>query len=257
MPVSKKRKNKKQQDINVPKTATEFDGFMGWLQNKQKWFYITGTFVLILSLGSAILFSFIPEPVPVLPEKTVLESESNNEKAEKIISDSAASEKKIDNIIRRYDVAPEMIIDINKKYSAVIETVKGNIVLDLFAKESPLYVNNFVFLSNNKFYDGLTFHRVIKDFVVQGGDPTGTGEGGPGYKMTSIIAYAQSSAGVHGSQFFIALSNVQRLKQSGFSAFGKIIEGTDVLQSIRLRDPNNQPRSAPADRIITISIIEK
>jgi cyclophilin family peptidyl-prolyl cis-trans isomerase len=240
---------------------------MGWLQNKQKWFYITGTFVLILSLGSAILFSFIPEPVPVLPEKTVLESESNNEKAEKIISDSAASEKKIDNIIRRYDVAPEMIIDINKKYSAVIETVKGNIVLDLFAKESPLYVNNFVFLSNNKFYDGLTFHRVIKDFVVQGGDPTGTGEGGPGYKMTrelndipldaGIIAYAQSSAGVHGSQFFIALSNVQRLKQSGFSAFGKIIEGTDVLQSIRLRDPNNQPRSAPADRIITISIIEK
>ena len=107
---------------------------------------------------------------------------------------------------------------------------------------------------------------MLADFVVQGGDPTGTGAGGPGYSLerelndisleAGIIAMAQSST-VSGSQFFIALSDVNFLKQQGFSAFGKVVKGSGVLNQIRLRDPDRVPRSAPAERIVSITISEQ
>src|SRR6187401_2322599 len=84
---------------------------------------------------------------------------------------------------KQYKSPPEMKIDPNKKYTATIDTSKGKIVLDLFPKEAPKTVNNFVFLAREGFYDGVTFHRVIKDFLIQGGDPTATGSGGPGYQF--------------------------------------------------------------------------
>tara|TARA_B100001142_G_scaffold154242_1_gene154684 strand:+ start:4206 stop:4994 length:789 start_codon:yes stop_codon:yes gene_type:complete len=262
LPKSKHRKRKKQTYPSQPKSqATEFTGFMGWMQNNQKWFYLGGILFLVLSLGASIIFSLVPDPKPALPP---------DESVEKTVDkDAAVTDKKEDaskKIIRRYNAEPEMAIDVNKKYQATIETVKGNIVIDLFASESPGYVNNFIFLARNNFYDGLTFHRVLADFVVQGGDPTGTGTGGPGYSLTrelndipleaGIIAMAQSST-VSGSQFFIALSDVNFLKQQGFSAFGKVVQGSEVLNQIRLRNPDIVPRSAPAERIISITISEE
>ena len=262
MPKSKQRKRKKQTYPSRPKSqATEFTGFMGWMQNNQKWFYLGGILFLVLSLGASIIFSLVPDPKPVLPPNEAVEKNIDKEEA---IEDNKKDDSK--KIIRRYNAEPEMTIDVNKKYQATIETVKGNIVIDLFANESPGYVNNFIFLAKNNFYDGLTFHRVLADFVVQGGDPTGTGGGGPGYSLTrelndipleaGTIAMAQLST-VSGSQFFIALSDVNFLKQQGFSAFGKVIAGSEVLTQIRLRNPDVVPSSAPAERIISVTISEK
>jgi peptidyl-prolyl cis-trans isomerase B (cyclophilin B) len=116
---------------------------------------------------------------------------------------------------KQYASAPAMSIDTNKKYAATIDTSRGTIKVDLFPKEAPKTVNNFVFLARDKFYDGTKFHRVIPDFMVQGGDPEGTGRGGPGYKFgdevgpgkpkhrAGSLSKANSGPSTNGSQFFI------------------------------------------------------
>src|SRR5688500_4879994 len=116
---------------------------------------------------------------------------------------------------KQYPSAPAMSIDVNKKYAATIDTSRGTIKVDLFPKEAPKTVNNFVFLARDKFYDGTKFHRVIPDFMVQGGDPEGTGRGGPGYKFgdevgpgkprhkAGSLSMANSGPSTNGSQFFI------------------------------------------------------
>jgi peptidyl-prolyl cis-trans isomerase B (cyclophilin B) len=116
---------------------------------------------------------------------------------------------------KQYPQPPKMTVDPNKKYSVTIQTSKGPIACDLFAKDAPMTVNNFVFLANEKFYDGTKFHRVIADFMVQGGDPTGTGSGGPGYKFADEVkgnprkhqvgslSMANAGPNTNGSQFFI------------------------------------------------------
>ena len=138
-----------------------------------------------------------------------------------------------------------MIIDTSKKYTAFIETEKGNLVLELFAKDVPVTVNNFVFLANEGFYDGTSFHRVIPGFMAQGGDPTGTGRGGPGYEFddeftehTHVIgALSMANAGpnTNGSQFFITYTPQHHL-DGKHSVFGQLIDGMDVLQEIRQGD---------------------
>ena len=116
---------------------------------------------------------------------------------------------------KQYPQPPKMAIDPTKKYTVTFETSRGPIVCDLFAKDAPMTVNNFVFLANDKFYDGTKFHRVIEDFMVQGGDPNGTGSGGPGYKFddevkgnpastrTGSLSMANAGPNTNGSQFFI------------------------------------------------------
>jgi len=116
---------------------------------------------------------------------------------------------------KQYAEAPKMAIDPAKSYVATIETSRGTIVCDLFAKEAPITVNNFVFLARDKFYDGVKFHRVIANFMVQGGDPTGTGSGGPGYRFgdetrnnprkhqAGTLSMANAGPNTNGSQFFI------------------------------------------------------
>src|SRR5207244_791734 len=116
---------------------------------------------------------------------------------------------------KKYDKPPEMKIDANKKYTATIDTDKGKIVLELFAKEAPKTVNNFVFLAREGFYDGTIYHRVIPGFMIQGGDPTGTGRGGPGYQFENenkdtqrkydkgTVGMANAGPDTNGSQFFI------------------------------------------------------
>jgi len=149
-----------------------------------------------------------------------------------------------------YSAMPEMHIDPGKTYVATISTAKGEIVVQLDAGAAPLTVNNFVFLAEQGFYDGLTFHRVEPGFVIQGGDPTGTGGGGPGYTVPAeiqlphvegAIAMARLPDEVNpdrassGSQFYITLAATPFL-DGGYTAFGQVIEGMDVVQSIAIGD---------------------
>jgi len=148
---------------------------------------------------------------------------------------------------QQWPTPPAMQIDAGKNYRVTIETTKGNIVLELYPQHAPKTVNNFVFLATEGFYDGVVFHRVIDDFVIQGGDPTGTGRGGPGYKFedefkgnplkhgTGFISMANSGPGTNGSQFFITHSPQPHL-DGKHTVFGKVVEGMDVVNAIRQGD---------------------
>ena len=146
---------------------------------------------------------------------------------------------------KTYSTPPPVTIDTSKKYIATIETEKGNLVLELFAKDVPMTVNNFVFLARDGFYDGTTFHRVIPGFMAQGGDPTGTGRGGPGYKfddeftehthVAGALSMANSGPNTNGCQFFITYTPQHGL-DGKHSVFGQLIEGMDVLQAIEQGD---------------------
>jgi len=166
---------------------------------------------------------------------------------------------------KQWSTPPAMQIDPKKKYTASMETDKGTMVIELFADRTPKTVNNFVFLSREGYYDGVIFHRVIANFMVQGGDPTGTGTGGPGYKFgdefdpslkhdkQGILSMANAGPGTNGSQFFITHGPTPHLNNK-HSVFGQVVEGLDVLMSIPARDPNN--RNAPAVKIIRVTIEE-
>lgn len=153
-----------------------------------------------------------------------------------------------------YSAKPEITIDTGKTYRAIIQTDKGDIVLSLDATISPEHVNNFVFLSNEGFYDGLTFHRVEPGFVIQGGDPLGAGNGGPGYTVPGefelthgegALAMARLPDQVNpnressGSQFYITLAPTPFL-DGQYSVFGKVEEGMDVVKSIEIGDTISQ-----------------
>ena len=140
-----------------------------------------------------------------------------------------------------YSAPPAMTIDQQKTYVATIETVKGDLVCELFAADVPVTVNNFVFLAREGFYDGVVFHRVVPGFVIQGGDPTGTGSGGPGYQFedefsdhlhgTGALSMANAGANTNGSQFFITFSPQPHL-DGKHSVFGQLVEGMDVMLTI-------------------------
>jgi cyclophilin family peptidyl-prolyl cis-trans isomerase len=140
---------------------------------------------------------------------------------------------------------PEMKIDANKSYQATVTTNKGTFKIELFAKEAPKTVNNFVFLSKEGFYNNVVFHRIIKSFMVQTGDPEGTGRGGPGYKFEDelkttykyepgMIAMANAGPNTNGSQFFICTGEDSKNlnKMPNYTIFGKVIEGMDIVQAI-------------------------
>jgi cyclophilin family peptidyl-prolyl cis-trans isomerase len=157
-----------------------------------------------------------------------------------------------------------MTIDVNKKYTATIETAKGEIVLELFAKDATKTVNNFVTLARKGFYDGTTFHRVIPGFMAQGGDPTGSGSGGPGYKFedeinsrkiaTGTLAMANSGPNTNGSQFFITYAPTPWL-DGKHTVFGVVTKGMDVLNRLTPRDPSKSP-NFKGDAMVKITIGE-
>ncbi|MDE3075599.1 MAG: peptidylprolyl isomerase [Chloroflexota bacterium] len=139
-----------------------------------------------------------------------------------------------------------MTIDVNRTYTATLDTDKGAIVLELDPKLAPVTVNNFVFLAKNGFYDGLTFHRVEPGFVIQGGDPTGTGTGDPGYKFQDepvkgqytegCMAMANSGPNTNGSQFFICTADDTKKLQPLYNLFGRVTQGMDVAKQIKVGD---------------------
>ncbi len=164
---------------------------------------------------------------------------------------------------KQWSQPPEMKIDPTKSYKATFQTGKGDIVVRLFADKVPNTVNNFVFLAEEGFYDHTIFHRVIDDFMAQGGDPTGTGRGGPGYRFNDefhpalrhdkpgILSMANAGANTNGSQFFITHVPTPWL-DNRHAVFGEVIEGMDVLLSVPARDP--QKIDSPAVELKTIII---
>lgn len=157
-------------------------------------------------------------------------------------------------------------MDPAKKYSAIFKTDKGDITISLYSNKVPRTVNNFVFLARQGFYDDTIFHRVIADFMAQGGDPTGTGMGGPGYKFNDefeptlrhsgpgVLSMANAGPNTNGSQFFITHVATPWLDNK-HSVFGQVVKGLDVLFAIPARDPGL--RGSPAVKLQTVEIIEE
>jgi peptidyl-prolyl cis-trans isomerase B (cyclophilin B) len=151
---------------------------------------------------------------------------------------------------KKYSAAPAMTIDPNKKYVATFDTSRGTITADLFAKDAPKTVNNFVFLARDGFYDGTTFHRVISDFMIQGGDPEGTGRGGPGYRFedevknnphkhqVGSLSMANAGPNTNGSQFFIT-HVVTNWLDGKHTVFGQVRSGQDVVNAVKQGDKLN------------------
>ena len=174
---------------------------------------------------------------------------------------------------KQYAEAPKMAIDKSKSYTATIQTDQGDIVLKLFADKAPLAVNNFVFLAKEGWYDGVTFHRVLADFMAQAGDPSGLGMGGPGYEFANevtglkfdkegLLAMANAGPNTNGSQFFITYAPAPNLdaadpaKEANYTIFGEVISGMDVAKKLTLRDPNQDP-DTNGSVIETITIEEQ
>ena len=169
---------------------------------------------------------------------------------------------------KEYSAAPPMSIDPDKQYSATFKTSRGEIVCDLFPKDAPKTVNNFVFLAREKFYDGTVFHRVIANFMIQGGDPTGTGRGGPGYKFADefhpelqfdrpyLLAMANAGPGTNGSQFFITVAQTPHLNRR-HTIFGEVTDpdSQKVVDAIATTatDANDRPADPVVIESITIS----
>jgi cyclophilin family peptidyl-prolyl cis-trans isomerase len=202
-----------------------------------RWWWIGGIAAVLLvgavALGCAVGPGKPESPAPTSTEKETISMPTNPADRNNM-----------------YSAPPETQIDPDKNYFATISTGKGDILVQLDASAAPLTVNNFVFLAEQGFYDGLTFHRVEPGFVIQGGDPTGTGTGGPGYTVPAeiqlphvegAIAMARRGDEVNptrassGSQFYITLAPTPFL-DGGYTAFGQVIEGMEVVQSIAIGD---------------------
>ena len=164
---------------------------------------------------------------------------------------------------KQWSTPPEMVIDPEKSYKATLHTDKGDILIELFVQQAPKTVNNFVFLAEEGYYDEVIFHRVIKNFMAQTGDPTGTGRGGPGYRFADeldpklkhdkpgVVSMANAGPNTNGSQFFITHVPTPWL-DGKHSVFGQVTAGMDVVHSIPERDPSRT--DSPAIRIQSITI---
>lgn len=164
-----------------------------------------------------------------------------------------------------YDAPPEMTIDLSKTYTAKIDTSAGEITVEFYAADAPQTVNNFVFLAGEGFYDGVIFHRTIPGFMIQGGDPTGTGTGGPGYRFRDefhdrttysrgTVAMANAGPNTNGSQFFICHDNVGL--PNAYTIFGEVTDGLDVVDTIAQNPTGPQDRPIEPVTINSVTINE-
>jgi cyclophilin family peptidyl-prolyl cis-trans isomerase len=171
----------------------------------------------------------------------------------------------LESLMKSYSAPPALAIDPAKRYSATIETSAGTMTAELFATEAPMTVNNFVFLAREGFYDGVIFHRVIKGFMIQGGDPTGTGRGGPGYQFRDepvsrkyergILAMANAGPNTNGSQFFVMHANYGL--PPNYTIFGRLTGGEDVLDKIATAPTGAQDRPVDPVAIRSVEISEE
>ncbi len=211
---------------------------------------IAGGVVLLVIIG--LVWLFMSKNTPAKTD-TASSAETTN-------SASPATAK-------QYASTPAMTIDANKQYFATVKMANGSqFVIQLYADKAPLTVNSFVFLAKDKYFDGTTFHRVLEGFMAQGGDPTGTGMGGPGYQFKNedsdltfdkagVVAMANAGRDTNGSQFFITFGPTEQLN-GGYTIFGQVTEGMDVVNAITRRDPQQNPPFT-GDAIESVTIEEK
>ncbi len=185
-----------------------------------------------------------------------------------LLSDALPTEEETMPQSQQWNEPPAMALTPGADYSAIIRTEKGDIHVDLFQDETPITVNNLVFLARNGYYDDVTFHRVLPGFMAQTGDPTGTGGGGPGYTFpdefdpslrhdsAGTLSMANRGPNTNGSQFFITYAPTPHLDDA-HTVFGRVTEGMDVVESLTPRNPSTEPNAPAGDRIITIEIIEQ
>ena len=211
---------------------------------------------------------FAPPPKVVTGPNLKLPNPSPCLKIEKQLTDTSPAPDKatFDKTAHSYAKGPTMFINVNQFYCVGINTNRGLIVVELDPQYAPVTVNNFVFLAENHFYDGLTFHRVVPGFVIQGGDPKGNGSGGPGYKFNDekvygnytegVIAMANSGANTNGSQFFITLANDTTKLQKQYNLFGRVVAGMDVALKIQGPDPDNGKTNIKPDVMNHVIVVE-
>ena len=174
--------------------------------------------------------------------------------------------------MKQWKSAPEMQIDPSKRYRATLHTNKGDITIELLVGDAPKTVNNFVFLAREGFYENVPFHRIIKDFMIQTGDPTGSGSGGPGYRFADervnrryergIVAMANAGPNTNGSQFFICHGRNAESLPPNYTIFGRVTEGLDVVDAIAnvpTQSSGRGERSTPTEdvRIESVEISEQ
>jgi peptidylprolyl isomerase len=169
--------------------------------------------------------------------------------------------------VMQFSTPPEMQIDVNKQYFATVKMAKGGeFVIQLFPDKAPITVNSFVFLAQKGYFNGTTFHRVLEGFMAQGGDPTGLGNGGPGYTFINekndlvfdkagVVAMANAGPNTNGSQFFI-MFGAYGISENDYTIFGQVISGMDVVNSLTRRDPQQNPKFS-GDAILSVTITEK
>ena len=167
----------------------------------------------------------------------------------------------------QFDAVPAMQIDVNKQYFATVKMVNGGeFVIQLFPDKAPITVNSFVFLARKGFFNGTTFHRVLEGFMAQGGDPTGLGNGGPGYTFANevndllfdkagVVAMANAGPNTNGSQFFI-MFGPYGLSENDYTIFGQVVSGMNVVNGLTRRDPQQRPNFT-GDAIVSVTISEK
>lgn len=206
-------------------------------------FFLYILIIFVACIGAVFIFS-----KDNLPQKTTMGN----------IASSSAT-------IKTYNAKPMMVINKNKKYTSLITTSKGPMKVELFTSEVPNAVNNFVFLAREGFYNNTTFHRIVKDFMIQGGDPKGDGTGGPGYKFDDekinrdyergIVAMANSGPNTNGSQFFIMHKDYALPKQ--YVIFGQVTEGletVDKIAEVQTTDNGRGENSKPTEKVIVEKI---
>jgi len=236
---------------------------MGFFQRNTRVFFIVGILVMILSLGSFFFASNFggASPQAARGDEARSETAATPDPNATPTPTPAPTEQPI---VRRYSEPPAMTIDPSKSYEAIIRLESGEVRVKLLPDAAAEYVNNFVFLARNRFYDGLTFHRVVAGFVAQGGDPQGTGFGDSGYSLkeqrnqltfdAGVLSMAKAGPRVSGSQFFITLGPAPHLNGQ-FTVFGRVTSGLDVLRGLQARDPAS-PGAGSAVVIRSIEIVE-
>jgi len=168
--------------------------------------------------------------------------------------------------VKRYPQPPALTVDLNTAYTATLRTNHGDIAIELFPAEAPLAVNSFLFLAGEGYYDGVTFHRVVPGFVIQGGDPTGTGRGGPGYSFRDeleagrrysrgTVAMANAGPNTNGSQFFICLGDLAKLPNK-YTIFGQVTSGMEAVDAIAALPTDAQDRPRQEAVIAKVSVAE-
>lgn len=209
--------------------------------------YVAGGVVVVIL--AFFVWQFIPKQSTVQQNSLICES----------FADIPAADQ--------YDSAPPMMVDAGTKYFANVEMENGGqFKIELYPDKAPITVNSFVFLACKGFFEGTTFHRVLEGFMAQGGDPTGTGAGGPGYQFVNedsdltfdkdgVVAMANAGRDTNGSQFFITFG-AQEFLNGGYTIFGQVIEGMDVVNGITRRDPEQSP-TFEGDKIRSITITEE